>query len=72
MYFNLTGLIQGNLCGIFLQTENCGLSNPEVLEWTIPPSSVPKPPVTEWTAPPVFHIFQLDNLYFIPRLRFHV
>lgn len=53
MYFNLTGLIQGNLCGIFLQTENCGLSDPEVLEWTVPPSSVQKPPVTEWTAPPV-------------------
>lgn len=51
--YNTTGIIQGNVCGILLPTSGCTLSDPESLEWSIPPSSVPKPPSNELSKPPV-------------------
>lgn len=50
--YNTTGIIQGNVCGILLPTSGCTLSDPESLEWSIPPSSVPKPPSNELSKPP--------------------
>lgn len=48
-----TEFIEGNFCGIFAQSQDCGLSDPDKIEWTIRPSSVPKPPVTLPNTPPV-------------------
>lgn len=47
-------VVEGNICGMLLQTENCGFSDPGLLEWSVAPSSVPKPPVTEPVLPPVY------------------
>ena len=49
-------VIPGNVCGILFQTENCTLSDPDKLEWTINPSAIPKPPVNQPTPPPVFYL----------------
>jgi sphingomyelin phosphodiesterase len=46
-------LIQGNLCGIYLQADNCTLSDPDNLEWNIASSSVSKPPITPFILPSV-------------------
>lgn len=50
------GVVEGNVCGMLIQTENCGFSDPDLLEWSITPSTVPKPPVTEPVLPPVYQI----------------
>ena len=40
---------------MFIQGQDCQLSDPDVLEWNVAPSSVPKPPVTQPTLPPVVY-----------------
>lgn len=53
-YIFSTGVvIPGNICGMLLQGQNCGLSDPEPLEWAIAPGSNPKPPVNAPSLPPV-------------------
>jgi len=51
--FTSTSIVQGNICGILLPTENCTLSDPDAVEWTIPESPVPKPPVSNFVRPPI-------------------
>lgn len=48
-----TEIIAGNVCGLVLTSENCSLSNPEKLEWTIKPSVLPKPLVADKSVAPV-------------------
>ncbi|KZS08591.1 Acid sphingomyelinase phosphodiesterase 3a-like protein [Daphnia magna] len=42
----------GNVCGMLIQDQNCGLSNPEQLEWTIDINVDTKPPVNQLSPPP--------------------
>jgi len=48
-----TEIIAGNVCGLVLTSENCSLSNPEKLEWTIKPSVLPKPLVADKSVAPL-------------------
>ncbi|XP_032779473.2 sphingomyelin phosphodiesterase [Daphnia magna] len=69
-YIYSLGVIEGNICGMLLQTENCGFSDPGVLEWSVAPSSVPKPPVTEPALPPTgsptLKVLHLSDIHWDP------
>lgn len=51
--YNHSKVIQGNVCGILLQAENCTLSHPDKLEWAITPSNRSKPVLPPSILPPV-------------------
>ncbi|XP_046635576.1 sphingomyelin phosphodiesterase-like [Daphnia pulicaria] len=63
-------LIQGNLCGIYLQADNCSLSDPDNLEWNITSSSVSKPPIAPFVLPsvesPTIKVLHLADLHWDP------
>lgn len=65
-----TDIITGNVCGLILSSENCSLSDPEKLEWSIKPSDIPKPSLTEPPpAPlgsPTLKVLHLSDLHWDP------
>ncbi|XP_046446658.1 sphingomyelin phosphodiesterase-like [Daphnia pulex] len=69
-YIYSLGLVEGNICGMLLQTENCGFSDPGLLEWSVTPSSIPKPPVTEPALPPddspTLKVLHLSDIHWDP------
>ena len=74
MYINSL-LIQGNLCGIYLQMDNCSMSDPDNLEWKVDTSSVQKPPISPHSPPPVSlflkHVI-LNNLNLLMSLSYQL
>ncbi|XP_046645796.1 sphingomyelin phosphodiesterase-like [Daphnia pulicaria] len=70
-YIFSTGVvIPGNICGMLLQGQVCGLSDPEPLEWTIAPSSNVKPPVNQPSQPPTgsptIKVLHLADIHYDP------
>ncbi|KAK4010699.1 sphingomyelin phosphodiesterase [Daphnia magna] len=70
-YIFSTGVvIPGNICGMLLQGQECGLSDPEPLEWAIAPSSNPKPPFNEPSQPPpdspTIKVLHLADIHYDP------
>ncbi|KAK4018537.1 hypothetical protein OUZ56_000587 [Daphnia magna] len=69
MYTNSL-VIQGNICGIYLQADNCSLSDPNNINWKIASSSIEKPVVTQFIPPslgsPTMKVLHIADLHWDP------
>jgi len=65
-----TDVIAGNVCGMVLTEDNCTLSDPDKLEWTIKPTAVAKPlrkdPSKAPVGSPTLKVLQLADVHWDP------